>query len=125
VPQASTYLSLFGNEVGVIATELLAALALANYLRRRVPHTFWRCTRYLNFAVWLLALGHGIAAGSDSDTLRGLALHVSSAGLVGGLTTWRVLKLRSVAPCAFRLCAPLAAVVAADLAIFLDLGLVR
>jgi methionine sulfoxide reductase heme-binding subunit len=113
------------TSLGVVAMELLAALAVTNLFRRRISYALWRRTHYLNFAVWLLALFHGLSAGADSDTLWGLALYVSSAGLVGGLTAWRVLQLRSVRPGAIRLCAPLAAVVAADLAIFLDLGLVR
>jgi methionine sulfoxide reductase heme-binding subunit len=79
--------------LGVVALELLAALALANLLRPRLSYTFWRRTHYLNFAVWLLVFVHGVTAGTDSDTLWGLALYTTCAGLVGGLTAWRVLNL--------------------------------
>ncbi len=83
--------------LGVIALELLAALGLANLLRRRLSYTFWRRTHYLNFVVWLLVFVHGVTAGTDSDTLWGLALYTSCAGLVGGFTAWRVLTLPATA----------------------------
>ena len=111
--------------LGIVAMELLAALALANVLRTRISYRFWRRTHYLNFAVWLLVLGHGITAGSDSDTLWGLALYVLSASVVAGLTAWRVLSTRSAGAWAIRFGTPLAALVAADLAIVLDLGVVH
>ena len=79
--------------LGVVALELLAALALANLLRLRLSYTFWRRTHYVNFVVWLLVFVHGVTAGTDSDTLWGLALYTTCAGLVGGLTAWRVLNL--------------------------------
>ena len=111
--------------LGVVAAELLAALALANLLRKRISHRLWRRTHYLNFAVWLLALGHGVTSGSDSDTAWALSLYVLSAGLVAGLTAWRILATRSVSAWAVRFGTPVAALVAADLAILLDLGVVR
>ena len=79
--------------LGVVGLELLAALALANLLRRRLPYVFWRRTHYLNFLVWLLVFVHGVTAGTDSDTPWGLALYTTCAGLVGGFTTWRVLNV--------------------------------
>jgi sulfoxide reductase heme-binding subunit YedZ len=111
--------------LGVVAAELLAALAVANLLRKRISYGLWRRTHYLNFAVWLLALGHGIAAGSDSDTAWALALYVSSAALVAGLTAWRILATRSAGTWAVRVGSPIAALLAADLAIVLELGIVR
>lgn len=79
--------------LGVVGLELLAALGFANLLQRRLSYTFWRRTHYLNFAVWLLVFVHGVTAGTDSDTLWGLALYTTCAGLVGGFTAWRVLNL--------------------------------
>ena len=115
----------FATALGVVAMELLAALALANVLRTRIPYRFWRRTHYLNFAVWLFALGHGVISGSDSDTAWALALYVVSAGAIAGLTAWRVLSTRSAGIWAIRFGTPLAALAAADLAIFLDLGVVH
>jgi DMSO/TMAO reductase YedYZ heme-binding membrane subunit len=77
-----------------VSAELLAAIAITNKLRRRLPHPFWRRVHYLNFAVWLLALVHAIAARTDSDTPWAISLYLSCIGLVTGLTAWRVLQLR-------------------------------
>ena len=63
--------------LGVITAELLAALAITNRYRKQLPHAFWRRAHYLNFAVWLLALLHGIAAGTDT-TRRGRSACTSS-----------------------------------------------
>lgn len=77
--------------LGVVAAELLAALALANRYRSRLSYRFWRRTHYANFAVWSLALVHGIAAGSDSDTAWALAIYIVAAAAVAGLTVWRAI----------------------------------
>lgn len=118
VPGVAPYRPL-PTALGIVAAELLAALAVVNLLRGRISYGLWRRTHYLNFAVWLLALGHGIASGSDSDTAWALALYVLSASLVAGLTAWRVLTTRSAGTWAVRVGSPIAALVAADLAVFL------
>jgi predicted ferric reductase len=76
--------------LGVVAAELLAALAVANHYRTRLSHRFWRRTHYLNFAVWLLALLHGLTAGTDAMTPWALALYGMSAWLVLGLLVHRL-----------------------------------
>jgi methionine sulfoxide reductase heme-binding subunit len=75
--------------LGVVAAELLVALAVTNHYRKALSHRFWRCAHYLNFAVWLLALVHGIAAGTDRGTSWALALYIGSASVVAGLTASR------------------------------------
>ena len=75
--------------VGVVAAELLAALAVTNRYRKALSHGFWRRAHYLNFAVWLLALVHGIAAGTDLGTVWALALYIGLASVVAGLTASR------------------------------------
>lgn len=74
---------------GVIAAELLVALAVTNRYRSALSHNFWRRAHYLNFAVWLLALVHGIAAGTDRSTTWALALYIGTASVVAGLTAGR------------------------------------
>ena len=77
--------------LGVVAAELLLALALANRFRARLSYRFWRRTHYANFAVWLLALVHGITAGSDSDTIWATTLSIAAEAAVAGLTVWRAI----------------------------------
>jgi methionine sulfoxide reductase heme-binding subunit len=74
---------------GVVGAELLAALAITNHYRKALSHRFWRRAHYLNFVVWLLALVHGIAAGTDRATVWALALYIGTASVVAGLTTGR------------------------------------
>jgi sulfoxide reductase heme-binding subunit YedZ len=90
VPGASGFRPL-GTALGVVGAELMVALALTNRYRKRLPHRLWRRAHYLNFAVWSLALVHGIVAGSDSGTLWAGALYGVAAASVAGLTTWRVI----------------------------------
>jgi predicted ferric reductase len=65
VPGTAPYRPL-ATALGVIALELLVALALTNRFRDRLSYGFWRRAHYANFAVWALALLHGVTAGTDS-----------------------------------------------------------
>jgi sulfoxide reductase heme-binding subunit YedZ len=76
---------------GVIAAELLAALALANRYRKSLSYRFWRRTHYLNFAVWILAFVHGLFAGTDTGSAWAPAMYLGAASLVGGLTAARLI----------------------------------
>src|SRR5512132_2702274 len=75
--------------LGIVAAELLLALAIANHYRDRLPYRFWRRTHYLNFAVWTLATIHGIASGTDRSAPWFLALYALSTAAVGAATAWR------------------------------------
>jgi methionine sulfoxide reductase heme-binding subunit len=88
VPGASSYRP-FATALGVVGAELLFALAFANRYRERLPYRFWRRTHYLNFAVWGLALGHGLLSGADSGSSWATSLYGGSAALVAGLLTYR------------------------------------
>jgi sulfoxide reductase heme-binding subunit YedZ len=76
---------------GVVAAELLAALALTNRYRDSLPYGFWRRAHYLNFAVWLLAFVHGITAGTDATTPWAISIYLASAAMVAALTAGRFL----------------------------------
>jgi methionine sulfoxide reductase heme-binding subunit len=108
--------------LGVVAAELLAALAVTNHYRKRIPHRLWRRLHYLNFAVWGLALVHGITVGSDSDRLWAAGLYALSGGLVLGLLAWRVLRARGVESWSRRLWPAAGGVFAAELIVALTLG---
>jgi hypothetical protein len=89
VPFTSSYRPL-ATGLGVVALELLAALAVANRYRKRLSYRFWRRTHYLEFAVWAFALVHGIASGTDSGTPWGLLVYGAAAASVAGLLVWRL-----------------------------------
>jgi sulfoxide reductase heme-binding subunit YedZ len=65
VPFASSYRT-FGLGLGIVATELLLALAIVNRWRDKLSYRFWRRAHYLNFAAWVGSTLHGIYTGSDS-----------------------------------------------------------
>ena len=64
VPFTSGYRPLWTG-LGIAAAELLAALAIANHYRRRMPYRWWRASHYGNFAIWIAATLHGVGAGTD------------------------------------------------------------
>jgi methionine sulfoxide reductase heme-binding subunit len=101
--------------IGVIAMELMVALALTNRYRRELPYVFWRRAHYANFAVWAFALVHGIASGTDTSTAWGAATYALAGGAVAGMTVWRVASRRALEPWALRLWPGTAALVTAEL----------
>ena len=90
VPGLSSYRPL-PTALGVVGAELLLALALTNRFRSRLPYAFWRRAHFLNFAVWALALAHGVTTGTDGDTAWALALYAGCGGAVAAATVWRAL----------------------------------
>jgi sulfoxide reductase heme-binding subunit YedZ len=85
--------------VGIVAAELLLALAVTNRLRttRRLGHRAWRRAHYLNFGVWAAATAHGLGSGTDRGAAWMLAVYAVAIGAVTAGTAWRVLRVRRVA----------------------------
>jgi len=102
VPFAASWKPL-PTALGVVGMELMVALALTNRFKKELPFRFWRRAHYLNFAVWLLALAHGIASGTDTTSLWGAALYAVCGGAVAALTVWRFAAGRALEPWALRL----------------------
>jgi methionine sulfoxide reductase heme-binding subunit len=88
VPFASHYRP-FWTGMGIVAAELLVALAFTNHYRKRLSHVIWRRLHYLNFAVWLAATGHGLGAGTDSGAGWFLVLYAVAATTIGALAIRR------------------------------------
>jgi methionine sulfoxide reductase heme-binding subunit len=80
--------------LGVVAAELLLALAVTNHYRDRLPYAFWRRAHYLNFAVWSAATVHGIGSGTDRSAPWLLALYALATAAVGGAIAWRFTRHR-------------------------------
>jgi len=107
---------------GVVSAELLAAIAVTNRFGKRLSYSFWRKAHYLNFAVWILALGHGIAAGTDSDQTWAVFLYASCAAAVAGLLGWRLLAKRGVESWELGVWPTAAAIVTGELVVALAYG---
>jgi sulfoxide reductase heme-binding subunit YedZ len=101
--------------LGIVAAELLLALAVTNHYRDRLPYRFWRRAHYLNIAVWLGATLHGIASGTDRSAPWLLVVYVPSVAVVTGLLALRVVPTPRAA-------APAAGLLAAGLVVGLALG---
>ncbi len=79
--------------IGIVAAELLIALAITNRLRtRRLSYRAWRRIHYLNFAVWIGATVHGLGSGTDRSTVWLLAIEAIAIVSVVTLTGWRILR---------------------------------
>ena len=76
--------------LGIVAAELLVALAVTNHYRDRISYRLWRRAHYLNFAVWLAATAHGIASGTDRSAPWLLAVYAPAAAVVVGLIAARI-----------------------------------
>jgi methionine sulfoxide reductase heme-binding subunit len=81
VPFTSTYRP-FAVGLGVVAAELLAAVAVSNALRKRLRFRHWRRIHYLTIAVWLASTGHALLSGTDRRDTWFIALVATSAGAV-------------------------------------------
>lgn len=115
IPFTSTYRPVFVG-LGVVGVELLAALAITNRLRDRMPYETWRRLHYLNFAVWGGATIHGIGSGTDRNSTWLLAIEAACVFAVLTAIGWRVLHARDAArPRAIGAVAGGAAVVSAAL----------
>lgn len=88
VPFTSSYRPLWTG-LGIAAAELLAALAITNHYRKRLPYSFWRKAHYLNFAVWSLASVHGLMSGTDRGAAWLAILYGVSVASVLMLLVWR------------------------------------
>jgi DMSO/TMAO reductase YedYZ heme-binding membrane subunit len=77
VPFTSSYRPLWTG-LGIVAAELLLALAITNRYRDRVPHRRWRRAHVLNVGVWGLATLHTLSGGADRDQAWLVLLVVAS-----------------------------------------------
>jgi len=88
VPFTSSYRPLWTG-LGIAAAEILAALAITNHYRKRMPYRIWRKAHYLNFAVWAFASLHGLFAGTDRGATWLAILYAVSVATVVTLLVWR------------------------------------
>ena len=94
VPFVASYRPIF-TALGIVAAELLLALAVTNRYRARLPYSFWRRAHYLNLGVWGAATVHGLGSGTDRSTPWLLAIFAASVAAVLGTGAWRALRRRA------------------------------
>lgn len=90
VPLASSYRPI-PVALGVIALYLFTALIATSLLRRHIGQKTWRAIHWASYAMWPLALLHGITAGTDAATTWMLAINLGCIAAVAGSLAWRIL----------------------------------
>jgi predicted ferric reductase len=87
IPFASPYEPAY-MAMGIVSLYLMVLVIATFYLRPLVPYAAWRAIHYATFAVYTLALAHGIGTGTDSDAFwAGLIYWISGAAVVMLLVT--------------------------------------
>ena len=100
IPLTSHYRPVW-TALGIVAAELLLALAITNRYRGRMPRRWWRAAHYANFAVWIAATLHGLGSGTDRGAPWMIATFALAAAAVASAVTWRVGERRGI-PAALR-----------------------
>lgn len=77
--------------LGTTAMWLLISTLASTAAAGRMRYTTWRNLHYLAYPSYLVALVHGIIAGSDAAALPALAIYAGTAGVVAALTFARIL----------------------------------
>lgn len=90
IPFASSYRP-YWLGLGVVAAELVLALAITSAIRGRLSYKTWRILHWAAYACWPIALLHGLGTGSDVRTGWFTALTATCVGLVfATLVGWRL-----------------------------------
>lgn len=81
-------------DLGAAAFWLVLALPISFRLKRAgvLGQRAWRALHYFGYTVWVLALLHGIAAGSDSRSYPAIATYAAGAAVVSAAAWWRWLE---------------------------------
>src|SRR5437660_5971979 len=100
IPFLSPYRRLWLG-LGVVAFDLLLAIAVTSLLRRVIGHNTWRLIHWLAYACWPIAVIHGIGTGSDTTFLWMLAVDAVCVLGVLAAVAWR-LRVRPTTDLAIR-----------------------
>jgi len=82
------------TSIGVLAAELTVVVYASFSLRRRIGNKAWRSLHWTTYAIFILATGHGLAAGTDSSRPWASALYFGAVAAVVFATAWRSLAPR-------------------------------
>jgi predicted ferric reductase len=92
IPFASSAYRPLWVGLGQVALYLWAILILSFYVRRQITKKVWRLIHFASFAIFLLALTHGITSGTDAGLLTMQGFYWVSGGLFIFLTIYRILN---------------------------------
>lgn len=92
VPFASVNHAAVWVGLGQLGLYLMASVGLSFYARKQLGRQAWRRIHFLSFAVFLLALLHGIGSGTDSASAWATGLYWVSGASVLFLTIYRFVQ---------------------------------
>lgn len=95
VPFASAGYEPLWVGMGQLGVYLMAIVGLSFYVRRLIGRRLWRAVHFASYAVFALALLHGVLSGTDSATPWASALYWGSGGSILLLSTYRALRAPS------------------------------
>jgi methionine sulfoxide reductase heme-binding subunit len=81
IPFTSAYRTLWLG-LGVVASELIAALVITSLLRAKLGFRTWRAIHWLAYASWPIAMVHGLGTGTDARVWWALLLDAGCLGAV-------------------------------------------
>ncbi|HEX3908774.1 MAG TPA: ferric reductase-like transmembrane domain-containing protein [Mycobacteriales bacterium] len=85
--------------LGALSLDIMLAVVVTSLLRERIGHRTWRAVHVLNYAMYPLAVVHGIGAASDLQSGVLLLISVVCVAAVAGAAGWRLVDaLRHVPP---------------------------
>jgi sulfoxide reductase heme-binding subunit YedZ len=76
--------------LGTAGLDLVIAITVTAMLRRRLGRRVFRAVHWASYALWPIALLHGITSGSDGHSLAFLLLSITTGVAVGGAAIWRL-----------------------------------
>jgi sulfoxide reductase heme-binding subunit YedZ len=76
--------------LGTVALDLMLAITVTALLRRVIGLRVFRAVHWAAYALWPIAVVHGITNGSDGRSIAFLVLALVAAVLVGGAAIWRM-----------------------------------
>jgi predicted ferric reductase len=89
IPFTSSYQPIWLG-LGAVAIDLLIAILITTALRKHIGRRAWRLVHWSAYAVWPVALLHGITTGPDLRSGPLLAVTLACASLVGYAAAWRI-----------------------------------
>ncbi len=92
----SSYRPMWYGLLGKIALYLMIVVTVSFYVRSRIGGRAWRLIHYASFAIFMLALAHGILAGSDTGTLWAQLLYSATGASLVVLLFFRIHTTRKL-----------------------------
>ena len=91
IPFGSSSYRQLGVGFGQITFYLLAVVSFSFYFRKQIGHRTWRLIHFASFALFVMALIHGLVSGTDSADLWAKGMYWVTGGSILFLTMYRMI----------------------------------